>query len=58
MYLFRYNDPPYLKVKKVELLTEVCAASNAKDIINELGWALSHTHTDTEHSLLSMPTKA
>ncbi|XP_064391971.1 uncharacterized protein LOC135339670 [Halichondria panicea] len=33
----RYNDPPYLKVKKVELLTEVCATNNAKDIINELG---------------------
>jgi hypothetical protein len=33
----RYNDPPYVKMKKVELLTELCNADNAESIVNELG---------------------
>ena len=35
--LNRYNDPPYVKMKKVELLTELCNADNAESIVNELG---------------------
>ena len=34
----RYNDPPYVKMKKVELLTELCNADNAESIVNELGY--------------------
>ena len=37
MYIPRYNDPPYVKMKKVELLTELCDAENAENIVNELG---------------------
>ena len=33
----RYNDPPYVKMKKLELLTEVCAMANAQGIVDELG---------------------
>ena len=33
----RYNDPPYVKVKKLEVLTEVCNIDNAQNIVNELG---------------------
>ena len=33
----RYNDPPYVKVKKLEVLTEVCNVENAKNIVDELG---------------------
>jgi len=36
-WLFRYNDPPYVKVKKLEVLTELCTTSNAKSIVDELG---------------------
>ena len=36
--LHRYNDPPYVKMKKVELLTELCNAGNAESIVSELGW--------------------
>lgn len=35
--LFRYNDPPYVKVKKLEVLTEVCNVENAHYIVDELG---------------------
>ena len=35
--LCRYNDPPYVKMKKVELLTELCNVENAENIVNELG---------------------
>ena len=34
---YRYNDPPYVKMKKVELLTELCNVENAESIVNELG---------------------
>ena len=33
----RYNDPPYVKMKKVELLTELCNVENADSVVNELG---------------------
>ena len=33
----RYNDPPYVKMKKVELLTELCNVENAENIVSELG---------------------
>ena len=33
----RYNDPPYVKMKKVELLTELCNVENAESVVNELG---------------------
>ena len=33
----RYNDPPYVKMKKLELLTEVCTASTTQIIVGELG---------------------
>ena len=36
--LCRYNDPPYVKMKKVELLTELCNVENAENIVNELGY--------------------
>ena len=36
-YVCRYNDPPYVKMKKVELLTELCNVENAESIVNELG---------------------
>ena len=35
--LSRYNDPPYVKVKKLEVLTEVCNVENAQYIVDELG---------------------
>ena len=38
VYSHRYNDPPYLKVKKLELLTEVCTTDNARNIVDELGY--------------------
>ena len=34
---YRYNDPPYVKMKKLELLTEVCTVPNAQNIVDELG---------------------
>ena len=37
LFLGRYNDPPYVKVKKLEVLTEVCNIDNAQNIVNELG---------------------
>ena len=33
----RYNDPPYVKVKKLEVLTELCNVENAHNIVEELG---------------------
>ena len=35
--LSRYNDPPYLKVKKLEVLTELCNMDTAHSIVDELG---------------------
>ena len=35
---YRYNDPPYVKVKKLEVLTEVCNIDNAQNVVDELGW--------------------
>ena len=37
MFVCRYNDPPYVKIKKLEVLTEVCSLGNAKGIVDELG---------------------
>ena len=37
LFVCRYNDPPYVKMKKVELLTELCNVENAENIVNELG---------------------
>lgn len=36
-FVCRYNDPPYVKTKKVELLTELCDVENAENIVSELG---------------------
>lgn len=33
----RYNDPPYVKMKKLEVLTEVGTEENARIIVDELG---------------------
>ena len=33
----RYNDPPYVKLKKLDLLTQVANDVNAQDIVEELG---------------------
>ena len=33
----RFNDPPYVKLKKLDLLTQVCNETNAKHVIQELG---------------------
>ena len=33
----RYNDAPYVKTKKLELLTELCRVENARSIVDELG---------------------
>ena len=35
----RFNDPPYVKLKKLDLLTQVCNETNAKHVIQELGLA-------------------
>ena len=40
----RYTDPPHIKVKKIELLSEICMFESAKDIVSELRLA-----TDTVH---------
>ena len=37
----RYNDPPYVKIKKLELLTELCTIENAQSIVDELGLAIT-----------------
>ena len=34
---YRYKDPPYLKIKKIELLTELLNNHNANDIVEEIG---------------------
>ncbi len=34
----RYNDPPYVKMKKLEVLTELCCIDNIQEIVDELGW--------------------
>ena len=36
--VFRYNDPPYVKLKKLELLTHLCDDGNAQNIVEELRW--------------------
>ena len=36
-YICRYNDPPYVKLRKLDLLTQVCDDVNAHDIVQELG---------------------
>ena len=36
MVIVRYNDPSYVKVKKLELLTELCTVDNIKGIMEEL----------------------
>ncbi|XP_003383030.1 PREDICTED: AP-4 complex subunit beta-1-like [Amphimedon queenslandica] len=35
-FYYRFNDPPYVKLKKLDLLTQVSDDSNSKDIIQEL----------------------
>ena len=40
LYICRYNDPPYVKVKKLEVLTELCNVDNAQNIVDELGWGV------------------
>lgn len=37
LFVSRYNDPPYVKMKKLEVLTEVCALDNARSVVDELG---------------------
>jgi AP-4 complex subunit beta-1 len=37
-FYYRYNDPPYLKLKKIEVLTKVSDESNIQDIVTELGY--------------------
>ena len=36
-FFCRYNDPPYVKMKKLEVLTEICTINNAQVIVDELG---------------------
>eukprot|EP00731_Ephydatia_muelleri_P023370 Em0015g953a len=36
-FFCRYNEPPYVKSKKLELLTELCNMENAFQIVEELG---------------------
>ena len=36
LFFSRYNDPSYVKVKKLELLTEVCTVDNVENIVSEL----------------------
>ena len=33
---YRYNDPSYVKIKKLEVLTEVCTVNNVQSIMDEL----------------------
>ena len=33
---FRYNDPSFVKVKKLEVLTEVCSVNIVESIMDEL----------------------
>ena len=33
----RYNDPPYVKMKKLEVLAELCTTDIAPNIVEELG---------------------
>ena len=32
-----FNDPPYLKIKKIEILIELASPENGKDIVEEMG---------------------
>lgn len=36
-FFCRYNDPPYVKMKKLEVLTELCNIDNAQNVVEELG---------------------
>lgn len=53
----RYNDPPYVKIKKLEVLMQVCTEDNAQSIVEELGYTalalLVSVHIITK--LLSSP---
>jgi AP-4 complex subunit beta-1 len=36
-FFCRYNDPPYLKLKKIEILTEIVCTETAKEVVEETG---------------------
>ena len=54
----RYNDPPYVKVKKLEVLTELCNVANAQSLVDELGCVQSlvtvSTTTGRENVMLGV----
>ncbi|XP_028393363.1 AP-4 complex subunit beta-1-like [Dendronephthya gigantea] len=46
----RYNDPVYLKIKKLDLLSKLITDSNGKQILDELSYHAQHSET-TSHSI-------
>lgn len=43
----RYTDPPHVKLKKVELLSQICMFESARDILNELRYCVYNYNDDT-----------
>lgn len=44
-FFCRYNDPPYVKLKKLELLTHLCDDGNAQNVVEELSESATDVNT-------------
>ena len=53
---FRYNDPSYVKYKKVEILASLCQEDSLKDVLEELRSVpvISETKSGCRPSVLSV----